>query len=57
MVCEFDPLSGGSSALTAQSLFGILSLPPFFCPFPACARALSLSLKMNKLKKERKKYK
>ena len=47
MILEFKPPSG--STLTVQSLLGILS-PSLSAP-PALTLALSLSLKINKLKK------
>ena len=43
MVCEFNPELG--SAMTAQSLLGILSPSLSLCPSPA--GALSLCLKIN----------
>ena len=39
------------SALTVQSLLGILSLS--LCPSPACACTVALALKMNKLKEKK----
>ena len=48
MISRFVRLSPAStSALTAQSLLGILSLP-LFCPYPARVCTRSLSFKTNK---------